>query len=91
MLMSDYLLYAINLYFILLITKRACIGPQKIFARTSLLLIAFGLGSIWTSGVNPNDAGITMGDAILCIGLVTFSIMIVVELWWKFYKSSSNN
>ena len=84
--MNEFLMYAINAYFILLITKRACIGPQKIFARISGLLIVLGVGAIRASGVDPNASGITMGDVILCIGLFTFTIMIAVELWWKFSK-----
>lgn len=82
----DTLLNGVLLFVILLIVKRACIGPQMHFARTSGVLTIAGAGGFWLSMPDKESALFNVSAFTFGAGITVIVLMFASENLWMLKK-----
>ena len=75
---------------LLLAIKRAVVGPQKVFARASLVLLI--LGVIFTVGIGAkqDDAFVVVGCAVILLGLSLLLVALLTHFSWMIKQRFPN-
>jgi hypothetical protein len=69
------------IFMIVLSGNRAVFGPQKIFARITVLLMASAIFSFECS-VHQGDSLSWIGEIFVFLGMTVGTLMIIVEIHW---------
>jgi len=75
---------------LLLASKRAVLGPQKVFARTSIAMIISGSIFAFGIGAKPEDALAVAGYVLILLGLLVLLFSLMKHFAWMLKQRFSN-
>lgn len=68
-----------------ILLKRSVVGPQKVYARSCVLMLLIGFGALKLSGVS-GDVLSWIGGLLLCGAITLLCIMLLAEIHWLLKK-----